>query len=136
MNKTNESTLAEAVNVLSDTKVPDDTVNVNREYKSDIFKMYFSIKKNILDLYNAINGTSYTEEDEVTINTFENGVFMKIYNDVSFVISGTINLYEHQSTINPNMPLRDLYYINDMYKPFGMTDDLYGDAMIRKRGSS
>lgn len=106
-------------------------VGTNREYKSDVFKMYFSIKKNILDLYNAMNGTSYTEEDDVEVNTLECGVFMKIYNDVSFVISGTINLYEHQSTINPNMPLRDLYYITDMYKPYGMTHDLYEETLIK-----
>ena len=99
---------------------------VNREYKSDVFKMYFSIKKNALELYNAMNGTAYTNEDDLVIDTLENAVFMKIYNDVSFVISGTVNLYEHQATINPNMPLRDLFYIADMYKRYVMDADLYG----------
>ena len=106
-------------------------IRVDREYKSDVFKMYFSIKKNILELYNAMNDTHYTEEDDITINTLENAIFMKIYNDVSFVLSGTINLYEHQSTINPNMPLRDLFYIADLYKSYGMNKDLYRDKLIK-----
>ena len=106
------------------------TVNVNREYKSDVFKMYFSIKKNAVELYNAMNDTHYTEKD-LTINTLDNAVFLKIYNDVSFVVSGTINLYEHQASVNPNMPLRDLFYISDMYKPYGMKRDLYGDTLVQ-----
>ena len=124
MNKTTDVTV---VNGISTTN----NVNANREYKSDVFKMYFSIKRNILELYNALNGTSYTEDDDVEVNTLEQSIFLKIYNDVSFVLSGSINLYEHQSTINPNMPLRDLFYINDMYKPYGMTKDLYGRTLIK-----
>ena len=103
---------------------------VNREYKSDVFKMYFSIKKNALDLYNALNNTNYTDENELVINTLEHSVFMKIYNDVSFVISGTINLYEHQSSVNPNMPLRDLFYITELYKTSTPHKDLYGTRLI------
>lgn len=124
MNKTTE------VTVVKSNSTPNE-VNANREYKSDVFKMYFSIKKNILDLYNAMNGTSYTEDDDVEVNTLDQSIFLKIYNDVSFVLSGTINLYEHQSTINPNMPLRDLFYISDMYKPYGMTKDLYSKTVIK-----
>ena len=124
MNKTT------GVTVVNGNGIPQE-VNANREYKSDVFKMYFSIKKNILDLYNAMNGTSYTEEDDVEVNTLDQSIFLKIYNDVSFVLSGTINLYEHQSTINPNMPLRDMFYISDMYKPYGMTKDLYGKTLIK-----
>lgn len=104
--------------------------SINREYNSNVFKMFFSDKKNAVELYNALNGTSHTE-DELTINTLDNAVFLKIYNDVSFVISGTVNLYEHQSTVNPNMPLRDLFYITDMYRTYAMQEDLYGSRLIR-----
>ena len=107
------------------------TVTANREYKSDAFKAYFSEKKNALELYNALNGTAYTNEDDLEINSIENAVFLKIYNDVSFVISGTVNLYEHQSTVNPNMPLRDLFYVSDLYKPYTAKADLYGKKMVR-----
>ncbi len=107
------------------------TVTTNREYKSDAFKAYFSEKKNALELYNALNGTAYTNEDDLEINSIENAVFLKIYNDVSFVISGTINLYEHQSTVNPNMPLRDLFYVSDLYKPYTAKADIYGKKTVR-----
>ncbi len=107
------------------------TVTANREYKSDAFKAYFSEKKNALELYNALNGTAYTNEDDLEINSIENAVFLKIYNDVSFVISGTVNLYEHQSTVNPNMPLRDLFYVSDLYKPYTAKADLYGKKTVR-----
>ena len=103
---------------------------VNREYKSDVFKMYFSIKKNALELYNAMNGTDYTDEEELIVNTLENGIFMKRYNDVSFIISRTVSFYEHQSSINPNMPLRDLYYVTDIYRPYVMKNDIYGPELI------
>ncbi len=105
-------------------------VSVNREYKSDVFKQYFSLKKELIELYNALNGTDYTVDDEVTINTLDNAVFLKIYNDVSFVLRNTVSLYEHQSTVNPNMPLRDLFYINDMYKKEAFGKDIYGYRQI------
>ncbi len=104
---------------------------VNREYKSDVFKMYFSIKKNALELYNALNGTSYTDENDLEINSLENSVFLKIYNDVSFVISGTVNIYEHQSTMNQNMPFRDLFYVSDMYRPYASKADVYGKKLVK-----
>lgn len=108
-------------------------IHVNREYKSSVFKAFFSIKENCLALYNAINGTDYTEDADITIETLDNSVFLKIYNDVSFVICGTINLYEHQSTINPNMPLRDLFYISDMYRAVVIKneDSLYGHKIVK-----
>ncbi len=105
-------------------------ISVNREYKSDVFKAYFSQKKELIELYNALNDTEYTVDDEVTINTLDNAVFLKIYNDVSFVLRNTVNLYEHQSTVNPNMPLRDLFYINDIYKTEASGQDLYGYKQI------
>ena len=112
--------------IRKNTETSDDNLHVNREYKSDTFKLYFSQKKELIELYNALNDTAYTVDDEVTINTLENSIFLKIYNDVSFVLSNTVNLYEHQSTINPNMPLRDLFYIND--KMYGVTRLCHADT--------
>lgn len=108
-------------------------INVNREYKSSVFKAYFSIKENCLALCNAVSGNNYSEDADIKIETLENSIFLNIYNDVSFVICGTINLYEHQSTINPNMPLRDLFYISHLYKAIAMRDDndLYGGKLIK-----
>jgi hypothetical protein len=41
---------------------------------------------------------------------------MSIKNDVAFVIGDYINLYEHQSTYNPNMPLREMIYLSRLYE--------------------
>ena len=48
------------------------TMNYNREYRSSIFAMLFNDKKELLSLYNAVNGTAYTDEEEITVNTLEN----------------------------------------------------------------
>ena len=123
--------MSKELTVIAGTDNP--AVNVNREYKSSVFKAFFSIKENCLALYNAINDTNYTDDAEIRIETLENTVFLNIYNDVSFVICGTINLYEHQSTINPNMALRDLFYVAHLFKAIAMRDDndLYGSRLIR-----
>lgn len=82
----------------------------NRQHKSSVFCKVFSEKKDLLDLYNALNGTDYADEDDLEINTIENVIYMTMKNDISFIIDCTLNLYEHQSTCNPNMPLRGLLY--------------------------
>ena len=52
----------------------------------------------------------------MTINTLENAVYMKMKNDVSFIIESNMCLYEHQSSYCPNMPLRGFFYFSDLYK--------------------
>ena len=81
---------------------------VNRTFKSTVFIMLFEDKKNLLELYNAISGKHYTDPELLEINTLENAIYMSIKNDVSFLIDGRLSLYEHQSTYNPNLPLRFL----------------------------
>lgn len=39
-------------------------------------------------------------------------------NDVSFLLGGTMNLYEHQSSYNPNMPIRGLMYLARLYQNY------------------
>ena len=68
--------------------------------------MLYSDKRAILELYNALNGTDYQNPDDLTITTLENAVYMSMKNDVSFLLDERMTLYEHQSTWNPNMPLR------------------------------
>ena len=89
---------------------------VNRNYKDTIFRMLFSDRKNLLSLYNAINGTSYMNPEDLEIVTLENAIYMGMKNDLSFIIDTNLFLYEHQSTYTPNMPLRDLFYISAEYK--------------------
>ena len=79
---------------------------VNRMYKARIFEMLYSDKKELLDLYNAVNQTEYKDPEQLEINTLKNAIYMSMHNDVSFVIDMKVSLYEHQSTFSPNLPLR------------------------------
>ena len=88
----------------------------NKQYKSTLFSTIFSDKVNALEMYNALNGTDYDNPDEITITTLKNVVFINRYNDVSYVLGGVFNLYEHQSTFNPNMPLRSFFYTAQSYE--------------------
>ncbi|MEE3410256.1 MAG: hypothetical protein VZQ47_06910 [Treponema sp.] len=69
-----------------------------------------------LDLYNVLNGTSYTDPDALELNTIENVIFIKMYNDVSFLVDGQMTLYEQQSETNSNMPLRGFFYFAQLYQ--------------------
>ena len=88
----------------------------NPQYKSTLFTTIFSEKENALEMYNALNGTDYDNPDEITITTLKNVVFINRYNDVSYVVGGVFNLYEHQSTYNPNMPLRSFFYVAQTFE--------------------
>lgn len=90
----------------------------NREYKSTLFCKVFEEKKHLLDLYNSVNGTNYQNEDDLEVNTLENVVYISMKNDTSFLIDCNMNLYEHQSTYNPNMPLRGLLYFAQLYNKY------------------
>lgn len=104
---------------------------VNFKYKARIFEMLYSDKKELLDLYNAVNGTAYDNPEELEINTLENAIYMAMHNDVSFVIDTMLSLYEHQSTYSPNLPLRYLFYISDLYSKITKDANLYGEKMIK-----
>ena len=104
---------------------------VNRTYKSTLFIMLFQDKKNLLELYNAVSGKHYTDPEVLEINTLENAIYMTVKNDISFLIDGRISLYEHQSTYNPNLPLRFLLYIAKLYSRMTRNANLYGTKVIR-----
>lgn len=88
----------------------------NRKYKDKLFRFLFQNKKDLLDLYNALNSTNYTNPEDLEIVTMEDIIFLKMKNDLSFIIANKLNLYEHQSTVNPNMPLRGLIYFALQYE--------------------
>ena len=89
---------------------------VNRNYKDTVFRMLFSDRKNLLSLYNAVNSRDYTNPDDLEIVTLENAIYMGMKNDLAFIMDTNLYLYEHQSTYNPNMPLRDLFFICSEYQ--------------------
>jgi predicted transposase/invertase (TIGR01784 family) len=102
----------------------------NREYKSRIFTMVFSQKKELLELYNAMNGTDYEDPEQLEINTLENAIYLAMKNDISFLVDSCLSLYEHQSTYNPNIPLRFLEYVTDLYSGMTRNKNLYGTRLI------
>lgn len=99
-------------------------------YKDRVFRLLYKDKKRLLELYNALNGTHYTNPDELTVNTLENAIYMKMKNDVSFIIDCNMCLYEHQSTFCPNMPLRGFLYFADLYKKLLKDTDLSVSKLI------
>ena len=90
----------------------------NKKYKDTIFRMLFSDKKNLLSLYNALNGKNYSNCDQLEIVTLENAIYMSMKNDLAFILDLALFLWEHQSTYNPNIPLRDLMYIAKEYEKY------------------
>ena len=105
----------------------------NREYKSDVFSMLLEDKKNALLLYNALNDSNYTNPNDVEICTLEKGISLTVRNDASFVIDSSLNIYEHQSTVCPNMPLRSLIYVaNHLEKRIKQQRlNLFGHTLVK-----
>lgn len=95
----------------------------NPEYKDRLFKFIFGrdteeSKRWRLQLYNALNGTNVTDPDELKINTIENVIYITMHNDISFLVDSEMNLWEEQSTYNPNMPLRGFFYFAALYQTY------------------
>ena len=105
--------------------------SVKRDYKSRMFTMIFRDKKELLQLYNAVGQRNYENPELLTINTLENAIYMSMQNDLSFVIDSRLSLYEHQSTHNPNLPLRFLLYLSDLYEKMITGKNVYGTKIIR-----
>ena len=105
---------------------------MNRRYKDVLFRHLFRDKQDLLELYNALNGSTYTDPEELEVVTLEDVIFMKMKNDLSFIIGSSLNLYEHQSTWNPNMPLRGLLYFARQFEGLlsARGDDIYGKKHI------
>ncbi len=105
--------------------------NGNREYKSDVISMMLQIPEYALDVYNAMNNSAYTDSDMIQIMRLENGISLSVRNDASFFINNYLNLYEHQSTYSPNVPLRFLIYLTDLLKNTIGKRDLYGRKRVQ-----
>lgn len=95
-----------------------DYPEINRNYKDCLLRIVFKEKKDLLELYNAINGSDYQNPEELIVYTLKDVVFMGIKNDISFLIGEMLSLYEHQSSKNPNMPIRGLMYLARNYSAY------------------
>ena len=103
---------------------------VEKRYKDTVFKMIFGNRQRLLGLYNAMNHTDYDNPDDLDIVTLENAIYMSMRNDVGFLIYSQLHLYEHQSTINPNMPLRFLHYVEREYEKLIDGKELYREKQV------
>ena len=113
------------------TTIEYQNIHENRNYKDTLFRMVFKKKEDLLDLYNAINGTDYKNPDELEVNTLENVLYMTMKNDISFLIGCSMNLYEHQSSDNKNMPLRGFLYLARLFETYVAENglDIYSSTL-------
>lgn len=105
--------------------------NMARNHKDNVFCLLYKDKRNLLSLYNAMNGTSYENEAELEVVTLDGAICLKMKNDVAFVVDSRLNLYEQQSSRNENMPLRDLYYVVEELKKIAPPSTLYHRTKIK-----
>lgn len=86
-------------------------------HKNALFQLAFKDDKEAaLSLYNAVNKSNHKDASKLQFELLDKGFYLKMENDAGFLLDQTLNLYEHQSTINPNMPLRGLFYFADLYR--------------------
>lgn len=111
-------------------------MKVNRKYKDRLFRIVFREKEDLLDLYNAVNGSNYDNPEELEIMTIEDVIYVHMKNDVAFLLSDLLNLWEHQSTFNPNMPARGLGYFSQLYNSTSKNTELISTAANRKASIS
>ena len=109
---------------------------INKEHKDRLFSFLFGSESNrewTLSLYNGVNGTSHENPEDIHFTTIENAVYMGMKNDVSFVLFYVMNIYEQQSTYNPNMPVRQLMYAGKLYDKYIQMNNLniYGKRIVR-----
>ncbi|MBQ8627331.1 MAG: hypothetical protein IJ419_14385 [Agathobacter sp.] len=113
-----------------------ENISINKKYKDKIFCLLFGkeeYKDNILSLYNALNNTNYTDANDIEITTMEDTLYIKMKNDVSFLIDSYLYLWEQQSTFNPNMPIRGLMYFGNLYNSY-INDsglNIYGSSLVK-----
>ena len=104
----------------------------NRQYKDRLFKFIFKDKEKLLSLYNALNSSHYNNPEDIEITTLEDVIYCKMKNDISFIIDDRLSLFEHQSSYNPNMPLRGFLYFAKHFEKYIAENevDIYGKSLI------
>lgn len=110
--------------------VQQNEVKEQKKYKDTVFRLLFSDKRRALSLYNGIHDTDYQDESLLEFNTLKNAIYMNLHNDISFVIVNQIHLYEHQSTLPVNLPLRDLLYIADILQKTMVDKTIYSSKRL------
>jgi hypothetical protein len=84
-----------------------------------------------LQTYNVLNHTNLQDASQVEMHRLDSGISLSRRNDASFIINAYLNFYEHQSTYNPNMPLRSLVYFVGVVKELIGNRDWFSKKLIR-----
>ena len=105
----------------------------NRKQKDRLFYALFSEKENALSLYNAVSGTAYTDVENLEIVTLEDVLYLTMRNDMALCFHDDLDLFEHQSTPNPNMPLRGFLYFAREYEGWLASHeiDIYRSTLVK-----
>ena len=114
-------------------RLKDSIFHPKRQTKDIVFRLVFgNDRQALLQLYNVLHGTAYTDPHELQIVTLDNAIYISRKNDLAFLLAGSINMYEHQSTLNPNMPVRFLIYLAQEYQLLveSMDKSLYVSELI------
>ncbi len=101
--------------------------NVAFKHKDTVFCLLYQDKKNLLELYNALNGSNHTNIDDLTVTTLSGSIYIKYKNDASFVFEQNLYMFEQQASKNPNMPLRFLHYVSDVLR------ELFPNKLLHQR---
>ena len=106
-----------------------------RNVKDRLFCYIFEKDKGaLLELYNALNGTDYSDQEALKVMTVENVIYLSMKNDLAFTVAGVLNLYEQQSTVCPNIPVRFLIYLGEEYQKiiagYG-SERVYGTKLLK-----
>lgn len=103
----------------------------NREVKSSAFTTLFGQAENAAKLYAALNGEEAVSPEEIEFTTLQGVLFMVRKNDLAFVAKKKVLVIsEHQSTVNGNMPLRDVIYYGRTMEKLVEPRDLYKTKRI------
>ena len=109
-----------------------------RSFRDTLFRSIYSGKDDrskrwLLSLYNALSNKNYTDISALEITTIDDVIYVTMKNDLSFLINSEMHLFEKQSTVNPNMPLRGLIYFSQLYqKEVAKRNlDIFGRARIK-----
>lgn len=101
------------------------------QYKDAVFRKYFMDKTRLLSLYKAVTGDNGLTEEDIELKTLDSAYDNGKKNDVSFLCKNQlIMMFEHQSTVNENMPVRFLLYLAEYYNKMTKSDDRYRQKRI------
>lgn len=114
----------------SNKRQPNKRQASNREMKSTMFTTFFSDPENAAKLYTALEGVP-AEPEDIEYTTLEGVLFLARKNDMAFTVKNRVLVIsEHQSTVNDNMPLRDVIYYGRTMERLLEAVDIYRRKII------